>query len=64
MKRTIEVDDALLRQAIAITHIKKKETLLKVALEGLIARYAGMKLAELGGTMPKAKAGTRRRIAS
>jgi Arc/MetJ family transcription regulator len=52
MRTTINIDDELMAKAAEYTGIKERATLVRMALEGLIAREAGRRLAALGGTMP------------
>ena len=52
MRTTLNLDDELMAEAMRLTGIKEKTEVIRVALEGLIAREAGRRLAALGGTMP------------
>ena len=61
MRTTINIDDDLLAEAGRLTHIREKTALVRAGLEALIAREAARRLATLGGTDGKAKAGPRRR---
>jgi Arc/MetJ family transcription regulator len=63
MRTTLNIDDRLLAEAGRLTHIREKTALVRAGLESLIARESGRRLAALGGTDPKAKAGPRRRTA-
>ncbi len=47
------LDDALIDRARELTGIQEKTALVRAALEALIARGAGLRLAALGGTNPK-----------
>ena len=53
VRTTIVIDDMLLERAREATGINAKTTLVRVALEALISREAGKRLAALGVTQPK-----------
>lgn len=61
MRTTLNLDDELMAEAMALSGIDEKTQVLHEALRSLIAREAGRRLARLGGTYPKASAGPRRR---
>ncbi len=61
MRTTLNLDDELLADAREYTGIEEKTALIHEALRTLIQIEAGKRLAALGGTMPGAKAGRRRR---
>lgn len=61
MRTTITIDDELLAKAIEYTGIKERATVIRMALESLVAREAGRRIARLGGTDPDAWAAPRRR---
>ncbi len=63
MRTTLNLDDALMAEAMALSGIDEKTQVLHEALRSLIAREAGRRLAKLGGSVPKASAGRRRRSA-
>ncbi len=50
MRTTLNIDDALLRQAARLTGVKEKTALVRRGLEALIARESAGRLAALGGT--------------
>ena len=50
MRTTINIDDDLIARATELTGIKEKTTLVRTALEYLIARESAKRLAKLGGT--------------
>ncbi len=50
MRTTLNIDDALLNQASALTGIRQKTALVRLGLEALIARESSKRLAELEGT--------------
>ena len=50
MRTTLNIEDALVERASALTGIKEKTTLVKLGLEALIAREGARRLAKLGGT--------------
>jgi hypothetical protein len=54
-------DDDLMRRARELTGINDEGLLIREALSALIAREAGRRLFELGGTMPNLKIPARRR---
>lgn len=63
MKTTLNIDDTLLERAAFLTGIPEKDTLVRMGLEALVSREAARRLALMGGSDPKAKAGRRRRSA-
>ncbi|MCC7210671.1 MAG: type II toxin-antitoxin system VapB family antitoxin [Candidatus Brocadia sp.] len=63
MRTTINIDDALLDKAAKLTGIMKKTSLVRLALEALIARESARRLAKLGGTEKKLETIPRRRVA-
>ena len=52
MRTTVTLDDRLLREARELTGLKDTGPLLKAALQALIYREAGLRLAKLGGSQP------------
>ncbi len=63
MRTTLNIDDALLERARALTGIQEKTALVRAGLEALIAREAARRLAALGGTQPAIRSIPRRRSA-
>ena len=61
MRTTLNLDDDLLRDAREYTGIEEKTALIHAGLKALIEREAARRMIALGGTMPKATAGRRRR---
>lgn len=61
MRTTINIDDRLLGEAARLTGLKGKTALVHAGLEALIARESARRLIALGGMMPGARAGRRRR---
>jgi Arc/MetJ family transcription regulator len=61
MRTTITIDDELLAKAMEYTGVKERATVIRMALEGLVAREAGRRIAMLGGSDPDAWAAPRRR---
>ena len=61
MRTTLNLDDELVREAREVTGIQEKTALIHAALRELTAREAARRLAALGGSMPEARAGRRRR---
>jgi Arc/MetJ family transcription regulator len=64
MRTTLNIDDRLIAEAGRLTGVHEKTALVRAGLEALIARAAARRLAALGGTDGKAKAGMRRRSSS
>ncbi len=52
MRTTIALDDELVAKAQEYTGITEKSALVRKALEALISREAGRRLALLGGSQP------------
>jgi len=50
MRTTLNIDDETLKQAVELTGIKEKTSLVKLGLEALIARESSKRLAALAGT--------------
>ncbi|MBX4906537.1 MULTISPECIES: type II toxin-antitoxin system VapB family antitoxin [Rhizobium] len=63
MRSTINLDDALMQKAKALTGTKETAALVRQALETLVRVESGKRLIALGGTMPEAEAAPRRRSA-
>ena len=61
MRNTLIIDESLLERARELTGIEDKTALVRAGLEALIAREAGKRLAELGGTQPAISKVPRRR---
>jgi len=61
MRSTLNLDDKLIEEARRLTGIQEKTALIRAALEALIAREIGRRLAALGGTQPGFEASPRRR---
>jgi len=61
MRTTLNIDDQLLGEAARLTGLNEKTALVHAGLEALIARESARRLIALGGTMPGARAGRRRR---
>ena len=64
MRSTINLDDSLMERAKSLTGTKETAALVRQALETLVRVEAGKRLVALGGTMPDAEAGPRRRSAA
>jgi Arc/MetJ family transcription regulator len=64
MRTTLNIDDALLREASRLTGVSAKTSLVRLGLEALIARESARRLADLGGTEPSARPARRRRPGS
>ena len=50
MRTTVNIDDELLAQARAATHIIAKAELIQEALKALVERESARQLAKLGGS--------------
>jgi Arc/MetJ family transcription regulator len=61
MKTTLNIDDALLADAMRLTRIEEKTALIHAGLQALIARESARRLAALGGSQPGLSAVPRRR---
>lgn len=63
MRTTLNIDDNLYEQAAALTGVGEKTALVREGLKALIERESARRLALLGGSDKKAKAGARRKSA-
>lgn len=63
MRTTIAIDDELFAKAQEFAGVTEKSAVVREALKAFVEREAGRRLARLGGSMPKAKAPPRRRVA-
>jgi Arc/MetJ family transcription regulator len=61
MRTTVTLDDALLKEAQALSGLHENGPLLKAALQALIHREAALRLARLGGSQPDLEDIPRRR---
>ncbi|MFH1738163.1 MAG: type II toxin-antitoxin system VapB family antitoxin [bacterium] len=61
MRTTLIIQDDLIEKASRLTGIKKKNSLVNLGLEALIARESAKRLANLGGTEKNLKTPRRRR---
>jgi Arc/MetJ family transcription regulator len=61
MRTTINLDDALLEQAQALSGVQERSALLREALTALIQRESARRLAQLGGSQPDLSPVPRRR---
>ena len=61
MRTTLNIDEKLLKDAIELTGITEKTSLVRMGLESLIAQESRRRLAALGGTQPDLKPIPRRR---
>lgn len=52
MRTTVNLDDALLERAQALTGVQERSALLREALNALIQRENARRLAQLGGSQP------------
>lgn len=62
MRTTINLDDALLEQAQALSGLQERSALLREALTALVQRESARRLAKLGGSQPDLNPIPRRRI--
>jgi Arc/MetJ family transcription regulator len=63
MRTTLNIDDALLREARRLSGIAEKTALVHAGLEALVARESARRLAALGGSEPRLSDVPRRRPA-
>ena len=61
MRTTLNIDDSLLNNAVKLTGVKEKTSLVRLGLEALIARESARRLADLGGTEKRLRTIRRRR---
>ena len=61
MRTTVTLDDDLMATAMNYTGIKERSVLINKAIEEMVQREAGRRMALLGGTDPFATAAPRRR---
>ena len=61
MRTTLNIDDALLKDAQRLTGIAEKTLLVREGLKALFERESARRLARLGATEPQLKAVPRRR---
>jgi Arc/MetJ family transcription regulator len=61
MRTTINLDDALLEQAQALSGLQERSALLREALTALVQRESARRLAQLGGSQPDLNPIPRRR---
>jgi Arc/MetJ family transcription regulator len=61
MRTTINIDDAMLADAMRLTGLKEKTAVVHAGLQALIRRESARRLIALGGTDPTAQAAPRRR---
>jgi Arc/MetJ family transcription regulator len=52
MRTTLNLDDDLLQQALALTGLTEKSAVVRAALEALIERESARRLSRLGGSEP------------
>ena len=62
MRTTLNIDDALLDRATALTGLREKTAVVRAGLEALVARESARRLATLGGTDKKIRRISRRRL--
>jgi len=61
MRTTINLDEKLLTDALRITGMKERTTLIHEGLKALIERESARRLARLGGSEPRLRNVRRRR---
>ncbi len=61
MRTTINLDDALLKEAQRVTGVTERSALIREGLKALIERESARRLARLGGSEPQIKLIPRRR---
>lgn len=50
MRTTLNIDDTLISEAMKLTGVKEKTSLVRMGLEALIAKESAKRLADFGGT--------------
>jgi len=63
MRTTLNIDDALLARATALSGLGEKTAVVRAGLEALVARESARRLAALGGSDRSARTAQRRRPA-
>jgi len=53
MKRTLNIDEALLKRAAELTGIEEEDALVDAGLKALVARLSTLRLAKLMGTQER-----------
>lgn len=61
MRTTLDLDESLVKEALAVTKLPTKTAVIEEGLRALLRREAGRALAAMGGSQPQAKAVRRRR---
>jgi Arc/MetJ family transcription regulator len=61
MRTTIALDDNLVAEALKLTGLSEKSSLVREALKALIERESARRLARLGGTQSRLSTPPRRR---
>jgi Arc/MetJ family transcription regulator len=61
MRTTLDLDDALMKQALEATGLKTKTEVIELGLRKLVQQAAAQRLVALFGKLPDAKAAPRRR---
>ena len=61
MRTTLNIDDSLLEEAMHLTGVREKTSLVRLGLEALIATESARRLADLGGSEKKLRPPRRRR---
>ncbi|HEY2954424.1 MAG TPA: type II toxin-antitoxin system VapB family antitoxin [Candidatus Eisenbacteria bacterium] len=61
MRTTLNIDEELLAQAMELTGVSEKTSLVRMGLEALIAREGARRLARLGGSEKRLSGIPRRR---
>ena len=49
MRTTLNIDDALVQEAVKLTGVTEKTSLVRMGLEALVAKESARRLADLGG---------------
>jgi len=61
MRAILNIDNYLLRDAVRLTGIKEKNSLVRLRLEALIVKESARRLADMGGTQKQLRGIRRRR---
>lgn len=62
MRTTLDLDDELVQEALRATGAPGKTAVVEMGLRALVERAARRRLQALGGKIPNASAGRRRRV--
>jgi Arc/MetJ family transcription regulator len=61
MRTTVNLDEALIEEAMRVTGVQERTVLIHEGLKALVARESARRLARLGGSQPQLRDIPRRR---